>query len=73
MAKNKDSMSNILVVALSVCFACSIVVSATAVLLKPQRIANKEADRNKNILQAAGLYEPGVTQGSEIDELFASF
>ncbi|PDH37305.1 MAG: Na(+)-translocating NADH-quinone reductase subunit C [OM182 bacterium MED-G24] len=73
MAKNKDSMSNILVVALSVCFACSIVVSATAVLLKPQRIANKDADRNKNILQAAGLYKPGVTRGSDIDELFASF
>lgn len=73
MAKNKDSISNILVVALCVCFACSIVVSAAAVLLKPQRIANKEADRNKNILQAAGLYEPGVTPISEIDELFASF
>ena len=73
MAKNKDSMSNILVVALSVCFACSIVVSATAVLLKPQRIANKDADRNKNILQAAGLYEPGFSRGGDIDELFASF
>lgn len=71
--KNKDSIKNIIIVALSVCFACSIVVSATAVFLKPQRIENKELDRNKNILQAAGLYERGVTRDDQIDELFKQF
>jgi Na+-transporting NADH:ubiquinone oxidoreductase subunit C len=66
-------MRNILVVALSVCFVCSIVVSATAVILKPQRLANKALDRNKNILIAAGLYEKGKTANAEIEGLFDSF
>ena len=71
-SKNKESMRNILIVALSVCFACSIVVSGTAVLLKPQLIANKEIDRNKNILLAAGLLKED-TRNSDIDSLFESF
>ena len=70
---DKDSMKNILVVALSVCFVCAIVVSMAAVSLKPQRLANKELDRNKNILIAAGLYVQDVTKESEIDGLFENF
>ncbi len=73
MASDKDSMKNILVVALTVCFICSVIVAGTAVGLKPQRIANKELDRNKNILIAAGLFEKGVTDEAEIDGLFESF
>lgn len=73
MAGDKDSMKNILIVALSVCFACSVVVSGTAVMLKPERLANKALDRNKNILLAAGLYEAGVTAEGDIDQLFESF
>ena len=61
--KNKDSMSNIIVVALLVCLACSVVVSSAAVFLKPQRLANKELDRNKNILEAAGLYDKETATG----------
>ena len=55
--KNRDSMKNILLVSLLVCLACSIVVSGAAVLLKPQRMANKDMDRNRNILEAAGLHD----------------
>jgi len=73
VATDKDSMKNILIVALSVCFVCSVIVSGTAVSLKPERIANKALDRNKNILIAAGLFEKGVTAESEIDGLFESF
>lgn len=73
MAFERDSMQNILLVALSVCLACSIVVSATAVLLKPQQIANREADRYKNILVAAGLYEEGETSSGDIEALFDRF
>ena len=71
---NKDSMRNIIVVSLLVCLACSIVVSSSAVFLKPQRIANKELDRNKNILQAAGLYDV-ETAGDNVDieGLFENF
>ena len=71
---NKDSMKNIIVVSLLVCLACSIVVSSAAVLLKPQRLANKELDRNKNILEAAGLYDKATATGSEdIPALFENF
>jgi Na+-transporting NADH:ubiquinone oxidoreductase subunit C len=73
VASDKDSMKNILVVALSVCFVCSVVVSAAAVFLKPTQLANKELDRNKNILIAAGLFEKDVTPESDIDKLFESF
>ena len=73
MSSNKDAMKNILLVALSVCFVCSVVVSGAAVSLKPERLANKELDRNKNILIAAGLFEKGVTQDSEVEGLFKSF
>ena len=73
MASDKDSMKNILIVALSVCFVCSVIVSGAAVSLKPERLVNKALDRNKNILIAAGLFEKGVTAESEIDGLFESF
>ncbi len=73
MAYNKDSMQNILMVAVGVCLVASIVVSSTAVFLKPTRVANKEADRYKNILVAAGLFEEGKTPVSQVDELFKQF
>jgi len=73
VASDKDSMKNILIVALSVCFVCSVIVSGAAVTLKPERMANKALDRNKNILIAAGLYERGVTKDEDIDSLFESF
>lgn len=69
----RDSMKNVLVVALSVCFVCAIVVSGAAVLLKSERLANKELDRNKNILIAAGLFVQDVTLEEEIDGLFKEF
>ena len=69
----KDSIKNVLVVALSVCLVCAVIVSASAVLLKSQRLANKELDRNKNILIAAGLFEQGVTLEEEIVSLFGKF
>lgn len=70
MAKNKDSFQNVVIVALSLCLVAAIGVSSIAVGLKPQREANKELDRAKNILLAAGLFEQGKTANSEIDSLF---
>lgn len=72
--KNKDSMKNVIVVSLLVCLACSIVVSGSAVLLKPQRVANKELDRNQNILAAAGLYDKATARAdTDIAGLFEQF
>ena len=71
--KNKDSLANILTVALGVCFVCAVIVAGSAVSLKPTIKANKDLDRNKNILIAAGLFKVGETQESEIDGLFEQF
>jgi len=73
VAKNKDSISNIVIVALSLCLVAAIVVSTVAVSLKPTRQANKDLDRAKNILIAAGLFEKGKTADGQIDELFKQF
>lgn len=70
---NKDSIWNILVVALSVCLFFAVLVSVTAVSLKPAREANVEQDRNRNILEAAGMYREGVTDDGEIPALFEQF
>jgi Na+-transporting NADH:ubiquinone oxidoreductase subunit C len=70
---NKDSMKNILVVSLLVCFVCSVVVSSAAVFLKPQRMANKDLDRNKNILEAAGLYDKQSGVAVDIAAEFEKF
>jgi Na+-transporting NADH:ubiquinone oxidoreductase subunit C len=51
----------------------AIIVSGSAVALKPLRLANKALDRNKNILIAAGLFEKDVTDVAKIDELFGEF
>jgi len=49
-------------------FACSALVAGAAVGLRPKQEANRQLDRQKNILYAAGLFE----EGKSIDELFAN-
>lgn len=73
IVKDKDSIQNILLVSLLVCFVCAVVVSVAAVTLKPQRLANKELDRNKNILLAAGLYNESSNTEADIERLFQQF
>ena len=64
---NKDSTANILIVAVVLCLVCSIIVSAAAVMLRPEQVRNQMLDQQVNILQVSGLWEPD----KEIDELFA--
>jgi Na+-transporting NADH:ubiquinone oxidoreductase subunit C len=63
---NKDTIKKTLLVSLSLCLVCSIIVSSAAVLLRDQQAINKDLDRKKNILLAAGLYDENRT----IDEQF---
>ncbi|MDZ7825603.1 MAG: hypothetical protein U5R48_05805 [Gammaproteobacteria bacterium] len=75
MSQSKDGIGNILLVAVSVCLVCSILVSGAAVALKPLQQANKALDRKQNILVAAGLLDDGETtdeRGRGIEELFSS-
>jgi len=57
---NKESMSKVLTVAISLCLVCSVVVSSAAVLLRDAQNANKSLDKKRNILAAAGLLKEEV-------------
>ncbi|NJN50708.1 MAG: Na(+)-translocating NADH-quinone reductase subunit C [Gammaproteobacteria bacterium] len=73
---DRDGIRNILIVALSVCLVCSVIVSGAAVMLKPAQTANKALDQKQNILRAAGMLPEGATRdaaGRSVDELFAQF
>ncbi len=65
----KDTVSKTFIVAGLLSVVCSAFVSTTAVFLRPEQAKNKDLDRKKNILQAAGLYE----EGKSIEELFQEF
>lgn len=65
----KESANRTLLVAGLLAVVCSAFVSITAVALRPAQIRNKDLDRKKNILQAAGLYR----EGESIDALFGQF
>ena len=65
-----DSTPKTLFVAVTLCLFASMIVSAAAVALRPTQEANKLKDKQINILQVAGLYQPGT----DITEAFgASF
>jgi Na+-transporting NADH:ubiquinone oxidoreductase subunit C len=61
MSSKKESVLRTLTVALLVCLVCSVVVSAAAVALKPVQATNKLQDKQRNILQIAGLYQDVVS------------
>ncbi|CAA0091631.1 Na(+)-translocating NADH-quinone reductase subunit C [BD1-7 clade bacterium] len=68
---NKESVRT-LTVAFVLCLVCSILVAGVAVGLKPIQDKNKVLDRNKNVLEAAGLYQPSMS-ASEVTSTFESF
>jgi len=73
VASSNDSIRQTLVIALVLCVVCSILVSGAAVLLKPTQDANRILDRNRNILSAAGLYDPERHSNRDVESLFARF
>lgn len=63
----KESVSRTLLVAFFVSLVCSSLVASAAVLLKPRQVANALLEERRNILEVAGLMEPG----GDVNELFA--
>ena len=57
MSANNDSIKKTLIVVISLCLVCSLVVSIAAVGLKPVQQYNKALDKQRNILEAAGLLD----------------
>ena len=49
-SSNKDSIQNVIVIALGVCLFCAVVVAGSAVALKERRVENKALDKSKNVL-----------------------
>ncbi|MHA7878360.1 MAG: Na(+)-translocating NADH-quinone reductase subunit C [Saccharospirillum sp.] len=68
-SKNKDSIQNVIKVALMVCLACAIVVSSAAVALRPVQERNQELDFRRNILNAAGLLEAGRSVEEQFEQI----
>jgi len=64
-----DSVGKTIFVAVSLCLVASLVVSAAAVALRPTQEVNAKRDKQVNVLQVAGIYEPGV----DVGEAFAAF
>lgn len=67
MASNKETVGKTFAVVIILCLVCSIIVSGSAVLLKPRQQANAAEAKQLNIMQTAGI----DTAGKMIPELFA--
>jgi Na+-transporting NADH:ubiquinone oxidoreductase subunit C len=66
MAGSNETTQRTLLVAFILCLVCSVMVSTSAVVLRPLQEINKKLDVKKNILMAAGLMDPSKS----IDEMF---
>ena len=67
MSNQQDTFTKTILVVLAVCLVCSIIVAGTAVGLRSTQLANKEKDKQSNILAVAG-----VESDKTITELFAT-
>ena len=64
-----DSTPKTILVAVTLCLVCSMIVASAAVNLRPMQDSNKLRDKQVNILQVAGLYKDGI----DVRKVFASF
>lgn len=67
MSSNNDTISKTLIVVISLCLVCAIVVSTAAVQLRPLQNKNKLLDSQINILRAVGLVEGTATPAVVLD------
>jgi len=63
---SNDSISKTFLVAALLCIVCSVIVSSSAVSLRPDQERNKLLDKKQNILAAAGLFQ----EGADIEKIF---
>ena len=67
--KNKDSLTNIVVVAVVLCLVCSTLVSVAAVSLRPYQLENEKLAKQRNRLLAAGLIDAEASD-AEVGEVY---
>ena len=64
MSAKKESLGKTVGIVVAVCLVCSIVVSGAAVGLRSLQQTNAALDKKSNILNAAGLYEMGMSNNA---------
>lgn len=69
LAQPPDTVGKTLFVAVTLCLVASMIVSAAAVALRPLQEVNALKDKQVNILQVAGIYDPS----QDALEAFAAF
>jgi Na+-transporting NADH:ubiquinone oxidoreductase subunit C len=69
LAAPPDSVGKTIIVAVGLCLVASMVVSSVAVSLRPIQEVNQLKDKQINILQVAGVYDPEVP----VIEAFSAF
>lgn len=65
----RDSVGHTLAVAGMLCVVCSVIVSALAVGLRDKQAANRLAEKQKNILLAAGIYNADRPVEQQFDNI----
>lgn len=65
-----NTISGTLIVAVVLCLVCSLLVSGTAVALRGKIAQNKELNRQRNVLIAAGLFDPDQHANADVPKLF---
>ncbi len=66
----RDSVKHTLLVALLLCLVCSLLVSASAVGLRGIQDRNKLREKQKNILMAAGLFNPNEHSNADVATIY---
>ncbi len=72
MSSNNDTISKTLIVVISLCLVCALVVSTAAVQLRPLQQANMLLDAQTNILRSARVLD-GAASAAKVRELFDQY
>lgn len=70
---NKNSPIFTLTVAVVLCLVCSVVVAGAAVALGPMQEYNAKIKKQRNVLEAAALYDADADGNKEIEAKFAKY
>lgn len=67
---SRNSVGHTIRIAVLLCLVCSFLVSAAAVGLRNRQNANRDRERKKNILVAAGLYDDETNSIDQVDAIY---
>jgi Na+-transporting NADH:ubiquinone oxidoreductase subunit C len=70
---SRDSITKVLTAAFLVCVACSILVSVAAIGLKERQEQNQQAEKRRNILQIARLYDSSQPVDAQFEKVQSRF